>query len=80
MQSQQHVIGLGTKLFTGATEENERTNTQEQGAFGCPRNLLLFFHYLKRDSFVLSCFAERVCQKENVIHTNTKSKKRQNLQ
>lgn len=36
-------------------------------------------HYLKRDSFILSGFTEGVGQKKNIIHTNTKSKKWQNL-
>lgn len=72
---------LGLKYLLGQIERNERTNTQEQRGLWLSQSfLLLFFYYLKRDSFILSCFTKCMCQKENIIHTNTKSKKWQNLQ
>lgn len=54
---------------------------RHRGGFGFAQSfLLLFFDYLERDSFILSCFTKCMCQKENIIHTNAKSKKWQNLQ
>lgn len=62
-------------------KKKKTKNLRKRAGFECPQNFLLFSYcYLKWNPFILSCFTECMCQEEDVIHTNTKSKKWQNLQ
>lgn len=61
--------------------ENYRTNTKEMsGLWMSPKHCAFPCFYLKWNPLILSCFTECMGQEEDIIHTNTKSKKRQNLQ